>query len=247
MQMHWHFGTEFIYLESGEAQLDIEGTKYTLSAHHLLIINRIKKHATLSFSKDYLRYCLIVQPEAVKRSSFAFKTLPSLLDSEGNNVLLVDLSAEADDISRIFRFFASRTSNDEELEYCRCLLEELLILVSRHKQQKKTLSTADSRVLSVRDEIDREFTSPLSVSELAVRHFICEDHLIHEFKRVTGYSPGQYILMNRLTYAQELLSSSSDPIPLIAHRCGFGDANNFIRSFRKQFGIPPARYRKSRR
>lgn len=244
---HWHFGTEFFYLESGEASVDVEGTKYALSAHHLLIVQRVRKHATVSLSGDYRRYSMIVQSEEIERSSFSSKKLPALLDAAGGNALLVDMSDEAEDMTRIFGFFAQHGTDGGESEYRRCLMEELLILIEKHSKTKKSLSLPDSRILAVRNEIDREFTSPLSVSELAKRHFISEDHLIHEFRRVTGYSPGRYILMNRLTYAQELLLSTPDPIPIIAQKCGFGDTNHFIRTFRKQFGVPPGQYRKANR
>jgi len=241
--VHWHFGTEFLFVERGTCEVEAEGKRYTLSPHSLLVIGRTKKHAVLSFSEDYARYCLIAQREEISRSALCTEILSSLLSNNGNAVC-VNMGDDAEAVSRLFSLFDNKINNAEP-DYRRCLLEELLILIRRHGEEKKIFSPSDNRIFAVRDEIDREFASHLSVSELAKRYFICEDYLIHEFSRVLGCSPWHYLLMRRLCYAKELLSSVNEPISIIALRCGFGDANGFIRSFRKQFGISPGQYRKN--
>ena len=67
----------------------------------------------------------------------------------------------------------------------------------------------------------------------------CQLFLYHTM----GYSPKQYLLLNRLSYAQELLENSDLPVSQIAFQCGFGDANNFIRAFRESFGLSPSQFR----
>ena len=58
-----------------------------------------------------------------------------------------------------------------------------------------------------------------------------------------GYSPKQYIQLNRLSYAKELLETTSLQVSQIAVQCGFGDVNNFIRAFQEWFGMPPNHFR----
>ena len=69
-------------------------------------------------------------------------------------------------------------------------------------------------------------------------------YLTHLFKKQVGYSPKQYILLNRLSYAQELLETTQLQVSQVALQCGFGDVNNFIRAFREWFGVSPSQFRK---
>ena len=248
--MHWHFGTELTYLAEGTSMVEVEGTPYSLSAGHLLMIDRLRHHVTSENSKTYKSYNMIVQPDEIRYSPFSSKRLEQLSSTSVTGAVLVDLGEDAAEAERIFQYFTTHflpSEKEYDRDYARCLLEQLFILISRHYSIPLRRTSAEERILSIRDEIDREFAEDISVSVLAQRHFISEDHLIHEFRRVTGYSPGQYILMNRLTFANELLTSTPFPIPVIAHKSGFGDVNHFIRSFKKQYGVPPGQYRKGKR
>ena len=73
--------------------------------------------------------------------------------------------------------------------------------------------------------------------------YINHSYLTHVFKQQVGYSPKQYILLNRLSYAQELLETTQLQISQIAYRCGFGDVNNFIRAFKSYSGLSPNQFR----
>lgn len=248
--MHWHFGIEWTYLAEGTAEVEVEEKTYSLSAGQLLMVDRLRHHVTSKNSEDYCSFNLIVQPEEVRYSPFSSKRLEQLCNSSETGAVQVNLGEDAPEVERIFQYFTSHflpSEKEYDREYARCLLEQLLILMSRHYTFPVRRTAAEERILTIRDEIDREFAEDISVSLLAQRHFVSEDHLIHEFRRVTGYSPGQYILMNRLTFAHELLTSTPFPIPVIAHKSGFGDVNHFIRSFKKQYGVPPGQYRKGKR
>ena len=105
---------------------------------------------------------------------------------------------------------------------------------------------SNSRISAIKSEIDEKFAEDISVADIAKKYFISEDHLIHEFRRVTGYSPWQYITTNRLVYSQELLSSTDDSVSVIAQKCGFSSPNSYIRAFKNKFGLTPGQYRRSR-
>ena len=246
---HWHFGVELIYAFAGNAVFEIEGQEVALSAGQIILINRMQKHQTLSFSEDYKRCYMILRSEEIRRSTFSSKRIEKLFDAAKQPYIIVNPGDDRDNIIRILEYFESHwlPSEDETVhDICRCLYELLLILVSRHCKTALLPCPADERILAIRDEIDRTFTEPITVSSLAKQNFVSEDYLIHQFRRVTGYSPGQYILMNRLTYAQELLTATNDTIPSVAAKSGFGNVNNFIRTFKKQYGVPPGQYRRRR-
>lgn len=63
------------------------------------------------------------------------------------------------------------------------------------------------------------------------------------FKRLTGYSPTDYLLHKRLEHARQMLSTSPSSLKYIAEVCGFCDTSHFIAMFSKCYGTPPGKYR----
>ena len=50
-------------------------------------------------------------------------------------------------------------------------------------------------------------------------------------------------MRTRLACAKDLLVHTALPISEVAFRAGFSDVNNFIRTFRRETGMTPLRYR----
>lgn len=63
------------------------------------------------------------------------------------------------------------------------------------------------------------------------------------FKQETGVTPFRYAMQLRMEKAGTLLTTTREDIPSIARACGFPDRYTFSKSFKKQFGVPPAQYR----
>ncbi|MCK4563561.1 MAG: helix-turn-helix domain-containing protein [Verrucomicrobia bacterium] len=67
-----------------------------------------------------------------------------------------------------------------------------------------------------------------------------------EFKRETGDSPARYIRRIRIEAACQLLSTTQLDITQIAELAGFSGSNYFAQVFRRDIGMTPKQYRKSR-
>ena len=70
----------------------------------------------------------------------------------------------------------------------------------------------------------------------------CAEDVI-SFRIVTGVTPHQWIIRARLRDAATRLLRSDEPITDIALDVGFDDLSNFIRGFRREFGLSPRSYR----
>ena len=85
----------------------------------------------------------------------------------------------------------------------------------------------------------------LTPDELADTLFISKSRLFHLFRAECGIGLGEYLLKLRLREARRYLLSGSWPISRIAVRTGFTDQSHFTALFRREFGLPPLKYRRS--
>ena len=63
-------------------------------------------------------------------------------------------------------------------------------------------------------------------------------------KQSTGETLHKYLLRYRLRVARNLLVTSDIDVATVAWKCGFGSAAYFIKMFRADTGLTPAKYRK---
>jgi AraC family transcriptional regulator, alkane utilization regulator len=60
-----------------------------------------------------------------------------------------------------------------------------------------------------------------------------------------GESPMQYLTRWRLALAARALRSGSDAVARIAERSGYESEAAFNRAFKREFGVPPAAWRRA--
>ena len=91
------------------------------------------------------------------------------------------------------------------------------------------------------DYISEHYGEHLVAEELAWKLHVSRTTLMTNFKKYTGSTLGDYIARYRLRRAiQRLQRGESEPE--VARLCGFHDACNMIRCFKKHLGLPPRKY-----
>lgn len=70
--------------------------------------------------------------------------------------------------------------------------------------------------------------------------------LAERFAHLVGSSPMQYLTQWRMLLASNLLIRSDAPLASIAQDVGYQTDTAFSRAFRREFGSPPAAWRRSR-
>lgn len=85
----------------------------------------------------------------------------------------------------------------------------------------------------------------LTVEDLARRANMSSRHLGRHFRSVTGTTPLQWLLTQRIRRAQELLESTGDSVDAIAAATGMGTATTLRRHFNRTLGVPPDAYRRT--
>ena len=100
-----------------------------------------------------------------------------------------------------------------------------------------------ARVTRVVRMIDNEPSMPHRLSSLAQIARLSPYHFLRMFEDLTGTTPHQYLLRNRLHRAALRLKRSGDDVSAIAFAAGFNDLSTFNRRFKKVMGVNPGAYR----
>ncbi len=94
------------------------------------------------------------------------------------------------------------------------------------------------------DLMSEHLARPLLNAELAVRIGLSENLFLRRFTREFGAAPQKHYLRLRLERACDLLVGSNQSLEQIAAACGFCDRHHLTRTFTRQWGLPPARFRR---
>lgn len=100
-------------------------------------------------------------------------------------------------------------------------------------------------VLKALAYLDQNYTSDISISELAEYTNLSRSAFSRLFKNETGRSPKQYLTDIRMQQAEYLLSSGMS-VRSAAHSIGIEDEYYFSRCFKKIHNIPPNAYKKEK-
>ncbi|MBN1370448.1 MAG: GyrI-like domain-containing protein [Anaerolineaceae bacterium] len=98
------------------------------------------------------------------------------------------------------------------------------------------------------DFIEENLRSPLSVETIAAQAANYSPyHFVRVFSSLTGETPGSYLRKRRLSEAAQALVNSNRPLVEIAAEFQFQSHAAFTRSFKAQFGLPPAEHRRTQK
>lgn len=100
------------------------------------------------------------------------------------------------------------------------------------------------RVLAL---IHREPERHWSTAELAEASGASRTVMTERFTRLLGEAPISYLSRCRLQLAARLLETTEQPVVQLAGEVGYESEASFNRAFKREFGAPPARYRKQAR
>lgn len=101
----------------------------------------------------------------------------------------------------------------------------------------------DKRILKVISFIDKNIDKELNNEQLSNMANLAVNSFARLFKLSMQCTVQKYIQQRRIEHAIMILHHSNKEIEDIALECGFYDRHHFSKIFKKQTGIPPAKYR----
>lgn len=103
---------------------------------------------------------------------------------------------------------------------------------------------AGSVAMRVREYVDAEYCSnTLSLESVAAHVHKTPAYISRVFKNELGCNFSDYLTERRMRRAAECLRDPDAKVYAIAESCGYADTSNFIRVFKRFYGVSPAEYR----
>ncbi|UUZ92868.1 AraC family transcriptional regulator [Paenibacillus sp. P25] len=255
MEFHLHDRFEIYFFIAGDVNYFIEKKVYPLQYGDLLIMNNRELHkATFRSDAPYENIVIHFDP-AVAAAMTSVSPYP-LLDCfvnrpQGEHNKIIFTHQQLEEAATLFRRIEQLASLKEE-EGSELLLTaymiELLILLNRvHHERLSPQATLhlnlDEKLAPVLDYIDRHLEQDLTLETLERQFFMNRYYLSRLFKKNTGSTIHEYILLKRISLAKKLLLEDHN-VTDACQLSGFNDYSHFIRMFKRIVGVPPGQYRK---
>ncbi|HEY1713594.1 MAG TPA: AraC family transcriptional regulator [Solirubrobacteraceae bacterium] len=133
------------------------------------------------------------------------------------------------------------------------LLDLLLLYTMRSWFESAENATGWARALrdpslsAALSAIQERPAEPWTVASLAAEGGLSRAAFARRFAELAGQPPLTYLTWWRMTLAARLLQSSDATVDAIAGRVGYGSEYAFSKAFKRELGLPPARYRRKQR
>lgn len=232
---------EIVYVVSGSQQYQIYGKDYIVNGNQLFITPPNVPHS--SGDKPHGRYEIyMLKLYAEYKNGFL-----SLTDSYGRLLHSAVLSLRDTVISPLENlkpkfdkaFYHLSQSDLLENMLGRTILQELLldICTSVHEERAKLSPMISSAVNFINQNLYEE----ISLEELAFYCSLSLSRFKQKFREETGVSPREYINIQKIERAKELLKSGKN-ITDTAFDLSFSSSNYFSVVFKKVTGLSPREY-----
>ncbi|WLR92786.1 AraC family transcriptional regulator [Shinella zoogloeoides] len=121
--------------------------------------------------------------------------------------------------------------------------ERLLLLLAAvlREQTPHENSLAASPIGRVRDRLDGDPASAVTLEDLAAESGLGRFRLVRDFARITGLTPHAYLLQRRTELARRLIAAGR-PLAEAAVEAGFADQSHMTRNFTRRYGYTPGAY-----
>ena len=117
--------------------------------------------------------------------------------------------------------------------------EHIQVMENNNIENSPSVTQAKQLLAYITDN----YNEKIRINEIAYEMGINRSYLSSSFKRLTGYSPTEYLIKIRMEKAKSLLTKTNHSISDIAAEVGYSDQLAFSKMFKHRFGESPKQYR----
>lgn len=243
---HYHDCCQIVFIKKGNISVTINGKVQAASKGDLIIINRFENHSVKIEGSEYERYILRIYNAYADDKIFSLFTnrpenFNNIISAKPMYMLFAGL------MQKIVSEFNRNDNYSTELQ--NLLLNEMILYICRLLPEEITIFKFNEYdyISALKKELENNFAERHSLQALSDKYNISISALSHTFKKVVGVSVFEYLLFCRIAAAKNYLVKTDFSIGEIVEKCGFSDASNFSRAFKRLNEISPSDFRKKYR
>lgn len=243
---HLHNDYEWLFVDKGLVRSWINDYCFTAKAGDFYFIQPGQKHKEIGISPSSSYYALDFHLVNQDRQPFLFFPLS---DNPSRQRLCNDGNYWRTFYREIFQETLNQKPGWKEIVEAKILLKVWRLrrqfnIASDYSGKENEYNHQRQVINKAKLYIQANCHRHIPIKELANYCCISYFHIEHIFKRITGMSPVQYILLQRIIKARRLLAEQDYPIKSIAEQVGFNDVGYFSKQFKRMTGCPPGVFRK---
>lgn len=230
--LNWHENIEILYFTNGEGYVTYDEKVLSVKKNDIIILNSNVLHSF--YTDSHMEYnCLIIDRD------FALK---NGLDT--NKLHFIEHINHDKNIIDYFENICQTVSAScEYIDVATAVLPLLCYLYHNYSTTNISEKKSDNIIKDAITYILQNIQKDISIDEIAEKIGMSKYYFIRKFKKYVGYTPIQYINVQRCEMAKILLKEKNRSIKQIAKLCGFEDASYFSKVFYKYNKVHPSVYR----
>lgn len=210
------------YVNSGWADVKIEGTKVRLKEGYLYFMPRLNNFEIF----DYHNF---------DHTYHKFKCTKQFY---GNSFVEIDTSKHG--LKHLLEYGNEIITGAQSVRdfNSRAIVKYLETIVTHLEIYHDLPFVKNKYVLDAIEIINKEYGT-ISIEKIAQRLNVSISYFIRIFKKETGVTPMQHLQTQRLSAAKEMLKSGSSVFDTSA-KCGYSSPTSFYYAYKQKFGYPPS-------
>ncbi len=247
---HWHDDIEFILVQSGHMEYNINGVSVMLKEGEGIFVNTRQLH--YGFSREHeecVFICILFHPMLLCSSPYVEKRyVVPVMENEAMpyHVLHPDREHEKEVLELIDEMYRRHVDEMFAIKSQRLLfvMWENLFLMSGCTERT---SIPENQHLSILKDMIRfiykNYTEKISLAQISRAGKVGKTTCCSIFQKYTNETPIAYLTNYRLKKSIELLVATDKTVSEICFEVGFSGASYFTETFRKAYGCTPTKYR----
>jgi AraC-like DNA-binding protein len=250
--IHYHEDTELIFLLSGSLLLRNGYYRYTMHSGDVFITNTKELHAY--YKEDESNIALILQIDNDYFSSFYPEFANSFFVPDLDDPDTPEMDAMREILARIIMESLDNGEGYESriIEQMHSLVSLLMESFQNFRMEKgRFVNSADNkrnpilaeRMNRIQDYLYDNYSSKLTLQEIADREHLSVYYLSHVIKSSTGMSFKDFLSFVRVEESERLLLATDMKISAVSDAVGFSAVRYYIKYFERWYGMTPQEYR----
>lgn len=248
MAAHWHSHLEIIRVIDGELNVRLYNKEYKATKGDVLIVNPETVHSATPC--DCIYECIVMHLEMLSVTDISCRHfIEGLLNQEYK--INEFLPYTNDEIHKFVNdIFVAMNNHVPGYKFTviGAIYNMLGSIINQHTYTSDTNTQLPQdknvpKLKNVLSFIRNNFEKPITLHDMAQCASMSPKYFCAFFKNMTKKSPVEYLNSYRVERAARKLLNSDLSVTDIAYSCGFNDLSYFIKTFKAEKGVTPAKFR----